>query len=133
MAIGAACAGISGEPVLALTGDGGLGLCLAEFGTLAQERAPVVLIVMNDGGYGVIRNIQDHEYGGRRFGDIAAPDFGSVSAAFGIECRRIESVAAFKDGLAWARGLREPVLLDVDMAAIGSFVQTWAGPPARRT
>jgi acetolactate synthase I/II/III large subunit len=132
MAIGAACAALSGEPVLALTGDGGLGLCLAEFGTLAQERAPVVLIVMNDGGYGVIRNIQDHEYGGRRFGDVTAPDFAAVSAAFGIECRRIESVAAFKDGLAWARELREPVLLDVDMAAIGSFVQTWAGPPARK-
>ncbi len=132
MAIGAACAGVSNEAVFALTGDGGLALAIAELGTLAQERSRVVLIVMNDGGYGVIRNIQDHEYGGRRFGDIIPPDFAALSTAFGIEYRHIESVAAFGDGLAWARKLDGPVLLDVDMATIGTFTQTWAGPPARK-
>src|SRR5579875_86508 len=83
------------------------------------------------GGDGVIRNIQDHEYGKRRFGDITAPDFGTVARAFGIESRRVQSVAAFGDALHWARSSGSPVLLDVDMTAIGSFRQTWAGPPAR--
>jgi acetolactate synthase-1/2/3 large subunit len=132
MAIGAACAQTPGEPVLLLTGDGGLALCMGELGALAQERSPVVMIVMNDRGYGVIRNIQDHEYGRRRFGDIVPPDFAALSGAFGIDFRHVESVAAFKDGLAWARGLGGPVLLEVDMAAIGTFAQTWAGPPARK-
>ncbi len=136
MAIGAACAACEPRtrwepPVFALVGDGGLALSLGELGTLAQERVPVVLIVMNDGGYGVIRNIQDHEYGKRRFGDITAPDFGTVARAFGIESRRVQSVAAFGDALHWARSSGSPVLLDVDMTAIGSFRQTWAGPPAR--
>ncbi|HXP92515.1 MAG TPA: hypothetical protein VN905_03535, partial [Candidatus Binatia bacterium] len=70
--------------------------------------------------------------GGRRFGDIKPPDFAALSEAFGIEYRFIGGIAAFSDGLAWARKLDGPVLLDVDMATIGTFTQTWAGPPARK-
>jgi acetolactate synthase-1/2/3 large subunit len=91
------------------------------------------MILMNDNGYGVIRNIQDHEYGGRRFGDIKAPDFEALCRSFEIEYRSVQSVAAFNDGLTWARKLDGPAVLDVDMATIGTFTQTWAGPPARKT
>ncbi len=38
-----------------LVGDGGLSLNLGELATLAQEKANVTLLIMNDGGYGVMR------------------------------------------------------------------------------
>ena len=66
MAIGAALAR-SSVKTLALVGDGGLQLCLSELATAVQERVHLVLIVMNDGGYGVIKNIQDAHYGGRHY------------------------------------------------------------------
>jgi len=51
MAIGAALAA-PGRKTVALAGDGGLQLSFGEFVTLVQEDADVLLIVMNDGGYG---------------------------------------------------------------------------------
>ena len=133
MAIGAAVAA-SGRRVYALAGDGGLALSLGEFGTLAQERLPVTVIVMNDGGYGVIRNIQDREYGGRRyFADLTTPDYLAVAQAVGIEARRVTGPESFADALAWSRGRELPVLIDVDMAAFGSFAQAFAGPPVRES
>ena len=131
MAIGAAVAA-SGGRVLALAGDGGLALGVGELGTLAQERLPVTLIVMNDRGYGVIRNIQDAEYGGRRyFADLTPPDYAAVAYAFDIQARPVTSAAELTDALTWARESERPALLDVDMAAIGSFAQAFAGPPVR--
>ena len=58
-----------------MTGDGGFWLSLAELWTMVQERAHVALVVMNDGGYGVIKQIQDRMYGGRHhYADMAGPD-----------------------------------------------------------
>ena len=65
MAIGAAVAA-PGRKVVCLTGDGGLVLNMGELMTAAETGADLALVVMNDRGYGVIRNIQDAEYGGRR-------------------------------------------------------------------
>lgn len=132
MAIGAAVANARDRTFL-LTGDGGLTLTIGELGTLAQEQLPVTMIVMNDSGYGVIRNIQNAEYGGRNyFVDLMTPDFGAVSRAYGIETRRIESVAAFADALDWASTIDGPVVLDVDMPKIGVYARVHAGPPKRQ-
>ena len=47
-------------------GDGGFLLNMGELATAVQERADMVIVLMNDKGYGVIKNIQDAQYGGRR-------------------------------------------------------------------
>ncbi len=61
MAIGAA---LAGEPAktIALIGDGGAQLMVGELATAVETRADVVFVLMNDRGYGVIRNIQDAQY-----------------------------------------------------------------------
>lgn len=131
MAIGAAIAA-PGRRIFLLAGDGGLALSLGELGTLAQEQLPVTLIVMNDRGYGVIRNIQDREYDGRRyFADLIPPNYPAVAQALDIEARHIASPESLANALEWSQGIEQPVLLDIDMAAIGSFAQPFAGPPVR--
>ena len=65
MAIGAALAA-SSPKTIALLGDGGAMVNLAELADSGQEKAEIVFVLMNDHGYGVIRNIQDAQYGGRR-------------------------------------------------------------------
>lgn len=64
MAIGTAIANPQ-RKVVGLVGDGGLSLNLGELATLAQEKANVTLLIMNDGGYGVMRGIQDKYFGGK--------------------------------------------------------------------
>ena len=45
----------AGHPVLAVCGDGGLMMALGELATLVQERLPVTVLVVDDGGYGMLR------------------------------------------------------------------------------
>ncbi|WP_459617313.1 thiamine pyrophosphate-dependent enzyme, partial [Enterobacter hormaechei] len=69
MGIGAAvgAAGTApGRKTFVLAGDGGFILNLGELATAVQERADMLIVLMNDQGYGVIKNIQDAAYGGRR-------------------------------------------------------------------
>jgi acetolactate synthase-1/2/3 large subunit len=47
-----------GKPVVMITGDGSLGFYLAELETLVRYKLPVVIIVGNDGGWGLERELQ---------------------------------------------------------------------------
>ena len=131
MALGAALAG-PGRRTVALVGDGGFALNLGELATLAQERAPVTVLLMNDGGYGVIRNIQDARYGGRRhYADLLTPDFSALCASMGVRHLTAASVEAFRRTLPKSLEGAGPVVLEVDMAGIGPFARPFAGPPVR--
>jgi len=131
MAIGAALAA-PGRRVLCLTGDGGLQLCLGELATLAESGARIMVVVMNDRGYGVIRNIQDAQYGGRRgYTDILTPDLAELCAAIGLPHRRIADIGEAGRSLTGAASVNGPVMVEVDMASIGGFATRFAGPPVR--
>jgi acetolactate synthase-1/2/3 large subunit len=131
MAIGAAVA--TSKKVICLAGDGGLALNLGELGTLAQEKSNVMMVLMNDRGYGVIRNIQDAQYGGRRcYADLATPDFELLARAYGVAFFRIGERRAFRSGLEAAMDVSGPAIVEIDMNAIGPFAGTFAGPPVRK-
>ena len=128
MAIGAAMAAPE-RKVVCLTGDGGLMLGPGELMTAVQTGADIALVVMNDRGYGVIRNIQDAEYGGRRrFVDLATPEFGTLARACGLDYRRIDTPARFAYAIDEALARPGPVLIEIDMTAIGPMKVPFAGP-----
>lgn len=130
MGIGAALAS-SGPKAITLIGDGGTMLGLAEMITAVDEGAPLVYILMNDRAYGVIRNIQDAQYGSRRhYSEIAVPDFATFCAAIGMPHRRVAALDGFQSALAEAIAATGPQLIEVDMVAIGPFAESFAGPPA---
>jgi acetolactate synthase-1/2/3 large subunit len=82
MAIGAALARTPATTI-ALLGDGGTMVNLGELATLIDAKINMVLILANDRGYGVIRNIQDAAVRGRRhYADLHTPDFGLLAASF---------------------------------------------------
>ncbi len=131
MGIGAALAA-PGRRTVALAGDGGFALSLGELATAAQERAPLTVLLMNDRGYGVIRNIQDAHYGGRRhYADLLTPDFAALCASMRVWHRQVWNVASFREVLAAALVGEGPAVLEVDMNAIGPFARPFAGPPVR--
>lgn len=130
MGIGAALAS-QGPKAITLLGDGGTMLGLAEMITAVDEKAPLVYVLMNDKAYGVIRNIQDAQYGSRRhYSEIAVPEFETFCASIGMAHRKVASVEAFADALDTAIGDDGPQLIEVDMCAIGPFAEAFAGPPA---
>jgi acetolactate synthase I/II/III large subunit len=86
---------------------------------------------MNDRGYGVIRNIQDAQYDGRRcYSDLLTPDFAKLSAGIGLPHERVAVVDAFESALDRALAARGPQLIEIDMTAIGPFAEPFGGPPA---
>jgi acetolactate synthase-1/2/3 large subunit len=131
MAIGASLAA-QGRKTVCLSGDGGLQLNIGELATAVQENAQLMLIVMNDRGYGVIRNIQDAQYGGRRcYADLHTPNFEALCGALGLRYRKVSDVA--KAGAVFKAALDEPgpTFVEVDMTAIGPYTTAFAGPPVR--
>jgi acetolactate synthase-1/2/3 large subunit len=130
MAIGAAMAGEPAKTV-ALVGDGGAMLMIGELATAADMGANIAFILMNDGGYGVIRNIQDAQYQGRRcYADLLTPDFGLLCRSIRMPHEKVSAIEGFEAALDRALASDGPCVLEVDMAAIGPFAESFAGPPA---
>ncbi|MBN3810861.1 thiamine pyrophosphate-binding protein [Paraburkholderia sp. Ac-20347] len=132
MAIGAALANAAAKTVC-LVGDGGLMVNVGELATAVQEKANVMIVLMNDQCYGVIRNIQDAQYGGRRmFVDLHQPEFSQFCASLGLKHFRLSSLDNADDVIREGIAFDGPVLLEVDMKSVGSFEAVFAGPPVRK-
>jgi acetolactate synthase-1/2/3 large subunit len=129
MAIGTAIANPQ-RKVVGLVGDGGLALGLGELATMAQEQANITLLIMNDGGYGVMRGIQDKYFAGRQYyNELHTPAFTLVAEAMGLKAWKVDSAAQFSGVLAEAINYPGPSVVEVDMNSIGPL--TFAGPPQK--
>lgn len=130
MGIGAALAPDEAKTVV-LVGDGGAQLGLAELATAVEENANLVFVLMNDQAYGVIRNIQDAQYGGRHhYCALKTPDFGFLCKAIDLQHEKVTSEADFAAALDRALEREGPLMIEVDMCAIGPFAEPFGGPPA---
>jgi acetolactate synthase-1/2/3 large subunit len=104
---------------------------LGELATAVECEADVVFILMNDRGYGVIRNIQDAQYQGRRvYSNILTPDFAMVCGSVGLPHERIQKIEQFAPAFGRALAARGPQMIEIDMVEIGPFSQSFSGPPA---
>ncbi|RAI43828.1 thiamine pyrophosphate-binding protein [Rhodoplanes roseus] len=130
MAVGAACASPEAKTV-ALVGDGGAMLNLSELITAVEEESEIVFVLMNDQSYQVIRNIQDAQYGSRYgYSRLRTPDFAGFAASIGLSHVRVGAVEEFEPAFSRALEAKGPILLEVDMTAIGPFAEPFGGPPA---
>ncbi len=128
LAVGA-CAG-TGRRTLLMAGDGGFQLGIGELATVAQYRLPMVIVIFDDGGYGVLRVIEDNVMG-ERFGvDLATPDFVAVARGMGLEAEPVADVAGFDQAFARAVERDGPTLLSVDLTALAPL--NFPLPPHQR-
>ena len=132
MGIGAALAvQAAGRKTLVLAGDGGFAVTLGELATARQENADIAILLMNDGGYGVIRNIQDARFEGRQvYADLLNPDFGRLCAALDIPHWAVGNGTDLAEALESAIAVDGPAVVEADMQAFGDFAQPFAGPPS---
>ena len=108
-ALGAAAA--NGEsPVLAVVGDGGFQYGLSELATAKQRGVNAALLIVDDGGYGILREYQDEAEFAHAGVDLEHPDFVDVSEAYGIPARR-SSIGGLRDDLEWALAQGGPAVV----------------------
>lgn len=110
------------RPVVALVGDGGLGMTVAELETAVRNGLRTIVVVFDNEQYGMIRAYQDR----RPAGSVAATDLGPVDWAevargFGARGIRVDRDAAFGPALQQALVADRPTLIHliVDRAWTG--------------
>lgn len=131
MGLGAA-AGQPDRPTAVIAGDGGLAVHFGELFTLAQERPWLVLLVFNDRGYGVLRNVQKAQGKELAGVDLVTPDFAQVASALGLAYRRVANAADAAPVLEEAVATGGPVLVEVDVVAYGEMPAPFT-PPVKIT
>ncbi|WP_029431230.1 thiamine pyrophosphate-binding protein [Blastococcus sp. URHD0036] len=117
MGIGAAV-GRPESPTVVMAGDGGLAVHLGELASLCGTGAWVVVLVFNDGGYGVLRNMQRANGFDVTGVDLFTPDFGKLADSLAMPYWLVQGPGRFEDVLREAVAARRPVLVEVDVTAL---------------
>jgi acetolactate synthase-1/2/3 large subunit len=106
-------------PAVSISGDGGFLYACGELAAAKQEKIPLTAVIVDDGGYGMIRYDQDLHGDPREGVDLASPDFVALAAAFGIRADSVDGLGEhFAVALKGHVALREPTLL-VARASLG--------------
>lgn len=105
-----------GRPVVALVGDGALWMSLADFPTLVRHGLPVVLAVMNDSHYGMVRQFQLVDFGRTYEDRLPVQDFAALAEALGGRGYRVDSPAGLVPALRAALASGRPSVLDLQVA-----------------
>jgi acetolactate synthase-1/2/3 large subunit len=79
-----------GRRVLAITGDAGFMMNSQEIETAMRCKLPVVIMIWNDCGYGLIRWHQERRFGRSGFVDFTNPDFVRYAESFGAQGYRVK-------------------------------------------
>lgn len=74
----------SGRRTLAVSGDGGAMYSIAELATAHQHEADVTWLIVDDGGYGILREYMTDAFGQATATELARPDFAALARAFGV-------------------------------------------------
>jgi len=110
--IGAAIATDKKVPIVCIEGDGGIQMNIQELATIKALNLPITIIVLNNTGYGIMKQFQDSYFSSRYtatsasdvFGDAAGLDFVKIAEAYGIEAKRTDVTPISSD---------KPILFDV--------------------
>lgn len=96
-----------GRQVVALAGDGCFLMNGQELATAVAHGADMLVLVIDNGGYGTIRMHQEREYPGRISGtELRNPDFAALARAYGCWAETVARTEDFAPAL--DRALAEP-------------------------
>jgi acetolactate synthase-1/2/3 large subunit len=118
-AIGAQIAN-PGQRVFALVGDGGFQMSIPELSTIAANRLPVKIVVMNNGHLGMVRQWQELFYNNRLSGVRldAFPDASMLAGAYGFPGRTVADPKELPAALDEAVRHPGPYLMNVKVAQL---------------
>ena len=116
-AIGA-CVGSKNKTVL-VTGDGSFGMNLNELATAVSYNIPVIIVIVNNGVLGMVRQWQTLFYGKRYSNTVLArkTDFVKLASAFGLKGEKVTTAEQFEKAFNNAFKANAPYIIDtvIDM------------------
>jgi acetolactate synthase-1/2/3 large subunit len=100
-------------PTVCLTGDAGMAMVMGELAVLVQWQLPVLVVVLNDSAFDLIRSHQVR-VGKPVFGtEFPSPNFTQVAAAYGVNAARVQNDEEFANALRTGLSLGKPMLIEV--------------------
>ncbi len=112
-AIGAALAAPD-VPVVALCGDNGFAMALAELETAKRERLPITVVVIDNAALGYVKALQNGLYDGRFISaDFLETDYAEVARSLGCFGVRVGSPATLREALTDGLASELPAVIDV--------------------
>jgi acetolactate synthase-1/2/3 large subunit len=112
-------------PVVMITGDGSLGFYIAELDTLVRHGLPVVIIVGNDAGWGLERELQGELCGSAVACELRSTRYDLIMKGFGGEGENIDKLAQVGPAVRRAFRARKPYLLNVNVRGARSPFTEW--------
>lgn len=114
LAVGAQVAN-PGRKVILFTGDGSIGFNFAEFDTLVRHKLPVVVVIANDGLWGMSAHGQDLMYGdGKRMvSELGAVRYDLAAQGFGCHAEFVRSPSELGTALRRAIDSGKPACVNV--------------------
>jgi len=80
-----------GRMVTAMIGDGGFQMTIQELGTIAQNKLPVKIVLLNNNFLGMVRQWQQLFFEKRySFTELTNPDFITIASGYGIKGRKVD-------------------------------------------
>jgi acetolactate synthase-1/2/3 large subunit len=110
-AVGAALA--TDKPVICLAGDGGFQFTLAELGTAIETGAKLIVLLLNNHGYGEIKAAMCHADVPPLGVDLHTPDFLALARAYGWHAERFEPGGEIVEVLCRAAAHAVPTLIEI--------------------
>lgn len=100
--------------VIAVIGDGSFQMTLQEMATIAQEKLPIKIFILNNNFLGMVRQWQQLFFKKRySFVDLENPDFVKLSEAFGIPAELVDKKKDMKTVFGRALKAKGPYLVNV--------------------
>jgi acetolactate synthase I/II/III large subunit len=111
-----------GTRTLAVVGDGGIHYGLTELASARQHGLAAKLLIVDDGGYGILREYQRDAFGETHSVDLVQPDFEALTQAFGVPVKATEA-PGLREALDWAFATEGPAVV-VLRAAVAAHQPT---------
>lgn len=109
-AIGAAIA--TGEKIIVINGDGDFQMNLQELATLKEQNLDVIVFILNNSEYGIIRQWEESVYGMKPYQtELNNPDFVKLSSSYGIDAVRVDNLEDLE--LVLDKDLTGPLVVEV--------------------
>lgn len=120
-----------GHAVTAVIGDGSIMMNLQEMQTIAFNKMPIHIVIVNNGIYSVIRKRQVELFRTRTVGTdtengVSIPDFQKVAECFGLKYMRVNGTKDMKDRFSKLMTIDEPIICEVMAVPNQEYLRTAA-------
>jgi len=106
--------GARDRTVIAVIGDGGFQMTIQELGTIAQNKLPVKIILLNNNFLGMVRQWQQLFFEKRySFTELQNPDFIMIGKGFGVDGHKVDKREDLESSVEKMMAHDGPYLLEV--------------------